>query len=90
MVTGGATWYTRAPGGAAAGPGLRRALGARWRGRVVYVFTGSRCVLWVNCTRVRLDDWCACGGGRLIDLSRADFAILAPPSVGVLRVRVGY
>ena len=43
---------------AAAGPRLRAALGPHWRGRVVSV----------NGVPVRLADWCACGGGRLIDL----------------------
>ena len=32
--------------------------------------------------------WCACGHGRVIDLDKASFAALAPPSVGVLRVVV--
>ena len=51
---------------AAAGPGLRAALGSGWRGRLVYV-CGRQCV------RVRLVDWCQCTGGsvgvvKLIDL----------------------
>jgi hypothetical protein len=51
---------------AAAGPGLRAALGAGWRNTVVLV-CGRRCV------DVRLVDWCKCTGGsvgtvKLIDL----------------------
>jgi len=48
---------------AAAGPGLRAAIGADWRGTIVYV----------NGIRVKLIDWCKCTGGsvgvvKLIDL----------------------
>ena len=43
---------------------------------------------WIVCIRVRLTDWCACGGERIIDLSDEDFATLAPLSQGVIRVRV--
>jgi hypothetical protein len=51
---------------AAAGPGLRAALGSGWRNTVVTV-CGRTCV------RVRLVDWCKCTGGsvgvvKLIDL----------------------
>jgi len=51
---------------AAAGPGLRAAIGSGWRNTVVYV-CGHQCV------RVRLVDWCKCTGGsvgveKLIDL----------------------
>lgn len=51
---------------AAAGPRLRRAVGAGWRNDVVTV-CGQRCA------RVRLVDWCECHGGesgveKLIDL----------------------
>ncbi len=51
---------------AAAGPGLRAALGAGWRNRLVYI-CGRTCV------RVKLIDWCKCTGGsvgvvKLIDL----------------------
>jgi hypothetical protein len=69
-VTGVATWYcwpaypSRCASGypaggkyAAAGPELRRALG-HWRGRYVFV----------NGVRVRLIDWCACGGDHVIDV----------------------
>lgn len=72
-VTGFATWYCL-PGQsvcpwmahsgnyAAAGPALRHALGAHWRGRTVSVCKGTKCV------RVKLIDWCACGGNHVIDL----------------------
>ena len=51
---------------AAAGPGLRAALGSGWRNTVVHV-CGRQCVA------VRLVDWCKCTGGsvgitKLIDL----------------------
>ena len=51
---------------AAAGPGLREAVGSDWRNTVVYV-CGRQCV------GVRLVDWCKCTGGsvgreKLIDL----------------------
>jgi hypothetical protein len=54
---------------------------AGWRGTAVLV-CADRCV------RVLLTDWCACPGGRVVDLDRRSFAVLAPPSVGVLRVTV--
>lgn len=76
-ISGVASWYCRAgvspctsgyPDGsgvdafAAAGPRLRAALGASWRGRVVYV----------DGLRVRLIDWCQCYAGesneKLLDL----------------------
>jgi rare lipoprotein A (peptidoglycan hydrolase) len=89
-ASGSATWYCQTgvsachnayPGGlyAAAGPGLR--VGA-WRGRVVEVCSGGRCV-WV-----RLIDWCACGGNHLIDLYSDAFRQLAPLSSGALPVTV--
>jgi hypothetical protein len=51
---------------AAAGPGLRAALGSGWRNTVVLVCGRS-------CVRVKLIDWCKCTGGsvgveKLIDL----------------------
>ena len=51
---------------AAAGPGLRAAIGSGWRNTVVQI-CGRRCV------NVRLADWCKCTGGsvgveKLIDL----------------------
>lgn len=82
-LSGTATWYAWRPGQAAAGPALRRALGPRWRGRSVTVCAAA-------CVRVRLTDWCACGGGRVVDLDARSFARLAPLSRGVLKVTVGW
>lgn len=56
---------------AAAGPALRVALGGNagsacpcpWRNRVVTVTSASG-----DTVRVKLADWCACGGGHVIDL----------------------
>jgi len=64
---------------AAAGPSLRH---GNWRGSKVKVCTSSRCVT------VTLIDWCACGGGRVIDLYSDAFRKLAPLSKGVLNVTV--
>lgn len=91
VARGWATWYQRAPGGAAAGPVVRRALGGgnRWRGKYVSVCSVSN---GPRCIRVQLDDWCACGerGGSptLLDLSKSDFARLAIPGRGVIKVTV--
>ena len=83
-ISGRASYYCRAgsspcsashPDGpgfdayAAAGPGLRAAIGADWRGRIVYV----------DGIRVKLIDWCKCTGGttgvtKLIDLYYDVFA----------------
>ena len=79
---GSATWFAAPRGTAAAGPALRAFLGPHWRGKTVLVCSGGRCV------RALLSDWCACGGGRVIDLDRRLFAALAAPSRGVLRVTV--
>jgi hypothetical protein len=73
LVAGTATWYClpgqsvcpwMAQGGnyAAAGPALRAALGAHWRGTTVVVSGRGQTV------SVKLIDWCACGGGHVIDL----------------------
>ena len=67
---------------AAAGPALRRALGPRWRSARVTVTAGARSVV------VRLADWCACPGGRVLDLYGSAFSRLAPLSRGVVRVTV--
>ncbi len=82
-VSGTATWYATGPGTghAAAGSELRKALGPNWRGTRVQV-CADRCVT------VRLTDWCACPGKRIIDLSDEDFRKLAPLSAGVIRVTV--
>ena len=91
-ASGTATWYCRTgvsvchhsyPGGmyAAAGPALR--VGA-WRGRTVRVCGGGACI------SVRLIDWCACGGGHIIDLYSDAFRRLAPLSAGGIRVTVSW
>jgi rare lipoprotein A (peptidoglycan hydrolase) len=92
-VTGIASWYCLAgqsichrdyPDGAgadlyaAAGPALRT---GNWRGRVVNVCASS-------CVRVKLVDWCACGGGRVIDLYADAFNRISSLSAGVVRVSV--
>jgi rare lipoprotein A (peptidoglycan hydrolase) len=66
---------------AAAGSELR--VGA-WRGRLVRVCSSGRCV------SVRLIDWCACGGARIIDLYSDAFRRLAPLNAGVVRVTVSW
>ena len=58
---------------AAAGPGLRAAIGSGWRNTVVFV-CGRKCV------QVRLVDWCKCTGGtvgreKLIDLYNDVYAV---------------
>jgi rare lipoprotein A (peptidoglycan hydrolase) len=80
-VSGTATWYGTGPGAgdAAAGAELRT---GKWRGRAVTVCSGGKCV------SVRLTDWCACKGNRIIDLSDEDFRRLAPLSVGIINVTV--
>ena len=82
-ISGLSSWYAYVPGGAAAGPALRRALGPGWRGKVVTV-CASRCI------RVTLSDWCGCNTAneKLIDLDRSSFALLADPSRGVVKVTV--
>ena len=85
-VTGIASFYAAPTGTAAAGPKLRRALGPHWRGAVIRVCVNG------HCTRVRLTGWCQCYAGtrreRLVDISRGSFARLAPPSRGLVVVRV--
>lgn len=81
-AAGTATWYRWRQGQAAAGPGLRAALGRGWRGKTVRVVSGGRSVV------VTLTDWCACKGNRIIDLDVRSFARLADPSRGVISVRV--
>jgi rare lipoprotein A (RlpA)-like double-psi beta-barrel protein len=91
-ASGPASWYCKAgvsichhsyPGGmyAAAGPKLRV---GNWRGRVVQVCGNGSCV------SVKLIDWCACGGGRVIDLYSDAFRRLAPLSKGTVRVTVSW
>ncbi len=91
-ATGPASWYCKPgvsvchyaySGGmyAAAGPKLRV---GNWRGRVVRVCGSGSCVT------VKLIDWCACGGGRVIDLYSDAFRQLAPLSQGTVRVTVSW
>ena len=82
-LTGIATWYAYVPGGAAAGPVLRSALGPGWRGRVVRVCAVARCV------SATLSDWCACQPPtRLLDLDVRAFSVLADTAMGVIPVEV--
>lgn len=84
-AAGAATWYAYVPGGAAAGPALRAAIGPRWRGTRVTVCSGARCV------SVVLSDWCACRPAtRLVDLNSRSFAALGPLSRGLLPVTVSW
>lgn len=91
-ASGIASWYCKTgvsichhaySGGmyAAAGPKLRV---GKWRGRVVQVCGNGSCVT------VKLIDWCACGGGRVIDLYSDAFRRLAPLSKGTVRVTVSW
>lgn len=83
-LSGWATWFDTTPGTAAAGPDLRAWLGD-WRGQTVKVCHNG-------CIYVVLTDWCQCpdrsGTATLIDLAKADFAVLGDPSAGVLSVTV--
>jgi rare lipoprotein A (peptidoglycan hydrolase) len=85
LVSGIASWFATGPDGlyAAAGPALRAMLGPKWRGRYVTVSAGAR-----RSIRVRINDWCGCPGGRLIDLADEAFARLAALSRGLIRVTV--
>ena len=81
-LRGNATWYRYVPGGAAAGPNLRKAMGKHWRGQIVTVCRRS-------CVRVRLSDWCLCRrGNRIIDLDHRTFDALGSLSEGVIPVTV--
>lgn len=89
-VTGTATWYCKTgvsachhsySGGMYAAAGGEIRIGA-WRGRSVQVCSGGRCIT------VRLIDWCACGGARIIDLYSDAFRRLAPLSAGGIHVTV--
>lgn len=93
-VTGLASWYCRVgvsactrgyPASglyAAAGPALRV---GNWRGRWVTVTANGRSV------RARLSDWCACPGGRVIDLYASIVNALGLSlSRGIYTVRVSW
>lgn len=90
---GTATWYcqpgtSRCSNGWSAG-GLYAAAGSElrvgdWRGRNVRVCASGRCIT------VKLIDWCACKGARVIDLYATAFSRLGPLSRGVLNVTVSW
>lgn len=79
-LRGVATWYSYRRGQAAAGPRLRAALGAGWRGRTVYV----------NGVRVLLTDYMGTKNrAKVIDLDDGLFRrICGPLSMGVCDVEV--
>jgi hypothetical protein len=83
-----ASWFASPIGVSAAGPALRAAIGAGWRGRQVSVCLGQRCVSTI------LGDWCACGDRHgvptVIDLDVAAFRQLAQLSIGVIAVEVDW
>jgi hypothetical protein len=91
-VGGLATWFCL-PGVSACTSGHQGGLYAaagseirigNWRGRTVKVCGNG------NCVYVKLIDWCACGGSRIIDLYHDAFSRLASPSSGTLRVTVSW
>lgn len=84
-LRGVASWFAAPTGTAAAGPALRRALGAHWRGKIVETCLSNEPT---RCIRVKLTDFCGCPGGRVIDISAGSFARLAPLSAGLVVVRV--
>ncbi len=79
-ISGLGTWLRSPSGVSAAGPALRAALGAGWRGTTVRVCRLSTCIVTV------LGDWMR--ADRLIDLDDDAFARLAPLSLGVIPVTV--
>ena len=80
-MTGISSWYAYIPGGAAAGPALRAALGAGWRGSVVTV-TGP-----AGSAVVTLSDFMR--RDRLVDLdSRSFVAVCGALSLGLCEVEV--
>jgi hypothetical protein len=90
-ASGRAAWYCNNGSGCPAGysGGLYAAAGAalrvgNWRGRVVTVCGNG------NCVNVKLVDWCACGGSRIIDLFGAAYGRLAPLSTGTVAVKVSW
>ena len=83
-VTGIASWYAYIPGGAAAGPALRTALGPGWRGMSVAVCRMDGGAMAY--ARVTLSDFMV--RDRLVDLDSRSFAALAPLSQGIVKVSV--
>jgi Lytic transglycolase len=91
-VKGIATWFCL-PGVSACTSGYRGGMYAaagselrigNWRGRTVKVCGNG------NCIYVKLIDWCACGGSRIIDLYHDAFSALASPSRGGIGVTVSW
>jgi len=91
-VSGRASWYCKPgvsactsgyTGGMYAAAGSEIRIG-NWRGRIVTVCGNGRCI------RVKLIDWCACAGSRIIDLYNDAFSRLASPSIGTLAVTVSW
>ena len=82
-VDGTASWFAAPDGQAAAGPGLRQAIGAGWRGTRVRVCAG-------RCVSVVLSDFCRCPNGKVIDLDAGLFTRLAPLGRGLVAVRVSW
>jgi hypothetical protein len=91
-VGGRASWYCL-PGTSACqfqhSGGMYAAAGGEirignWRGRTVSVCGNGRCI------SVKLIDWCACGGPRIIDLYSDAFKRLAPLNSGVINVTVSW
>lgn len=91
-VKGTATWYClsgvsrchyKYSGGMYAAAGSELRVG-KWRGRVVTVCQGDDCI------KVKLIDWCACKGARIIDLYGDAFRRLAPLSSGTIPVKVSW
>jgi len=87
LLGGFATWHDACSTCAAAGPALRHALGAGWRGTVLDIGGPGNAVV-----RVVLTDSCACRDRHdlptLIDLSAEAFAELAPLDWGVVAVSI--
>ena len=83
-MTGLASWYAYIPGGAAAGPALRTALGPGWRGQSVAVCRTDGGAM--ACVRVTLSDFMR--ADRLIDLDSRSFAALMPLSRGLVTVEI--
>ncbi|MEO5885993.1 MAG: RlpA-like double-psi beta-barrel domain-containing protein [Candidatus Limnocylindrales bacterium] len=87
---GDATWYCLSGVSACHrdfGGGMYAAAGAElrvgdWRGRTVTVCAGDDCI------RVKLVDWCACPGDRVIDLYGDAFRRLSSLRTGILPVSV--
>ncbi|MFL5680292.1 MAG: RlpA-like double-psi beta-barrel domain-containing protein [Chloroflexota bacterium] len=91
-VSGRASWFCK-PGTSACTSGYNGGMYAaagseirigNWRGRVVTVCGNGHCI------RVKLIDWCACAGSRIIDLYNDAFSRLASPSVGTLAVTISW